>query len=98
MKMKKKNLFAALISIIISVAFLQVQGNKKTVESNISVMQIGAGAIYASFASDWEAGDKAAAGTAGTIVSGVGVSMIQASVPASMTPVGWYGIAAGLIL
>lgn len=31
-------------------------------------------------------------------VSGVGVSMIKTSVPASMTPLGWYGVAAGLIL
>lgn len=43
-------------------------------------------------------GVAAAAATVGGIVSGVGVSMIKTSVPASMTPLGWYGVAAGLIL
>lgn len=95
---EKNRLFIAFASIVMAMASLQILEGKIAENNDSSVAQVGAGAIYASYASNWEGGDKATAATVGGIVSGVRVSMIKTSVPASMTPLGWYGVAAGLIL
>lgn len=96
--MKKNRLFIAFASIVIAMSSLQVLENEAVEYSDLSVAQVGAGAVYASYALNMEGADKAAAAAVGGIISGVGVSMMESSVPASMTPAGWFGIAAGLVL
>lgn len=98
MKKNKKALMGMLVAIILSMGAMG--GYNSNIES-VSPQQVAVSCASVAGSSEGaKAGafGVAAAATVGGIVSGVGVSMIKTSVPASMTPLGWYGVAAGLIL
>jgi len=92
--MKKKNVLFVLACFVISLALLQ----NKTIENvntDSNLQQLGAGCIAAACSSENNTGTWVAGAT---ILIGTGVDIITYSVPASWSPIGWYGLATGCIL
>ena len=92
--MKKSNALIGLIAFVISLGYLQSSTIIRKCEDN-NLQQVGAAAIIR--ASIGESNNTTWA-TAGGIIGGTGVGMLQASVPNGWNPVGWYGIGIGLTL
>ncbi len=57
--------------------------------------QLGAGAIITACNSE---SNNVTWAAAGAIITSTGAGVCQSSVPASWTPIGWYGLGVGLIL
>ncbi|MDR1782907.1 MAG: hypothetical protein LBR13_01405 [Dysgonamonadaceae bacterium] len=94
--MKKKSIFFALATMIIALSFFHFNTNNIN-EADSAINQLGGVAIYAGFKSEYAA-DRAMGRASGSILIGTGMGLIQAGVPASVTPAGWISIAAGLII
>ena len=92
--MKKKTALFVLASFVLSLALLQNRA-VENVNTDTNLQQLGAGCIAAACTSENNTGTWAAAGG---ILIGAGVNVITHSVPASWSPIGWYGLAAGCIL
>lgn len=94
--MQKKYIFSVLMTLIVTLGLLHMSTSHSKIEDS-TINQLGAAVIYKGLQSESDS-DKAVGVAGGGILIGTGMALIEAGVPASVTPLGWACIAGGCIL